>query len=84
MPNHGFPLSVELDLPDLIREHDFIYESGTLLVLYTNGIIEHGHNIDEAQQRLLRAARDAVGAKASEPARVHRRERIARRPDATS
>jgi phosphoserine phosphatase RsbU/P len=38
MPNHGFPLGVELNLPDLIREHEFIYESGTLLVLYTDGL----------------------------------------------
>ena len=69
MPNHGFPLGVELNLPDLIREHEFIYESGTLLVLYTDGLIEFSHDFDEGEQRLLRAARDAVEAKAPNPAR---------------
>jgi serine phosphatase RsbU (regulator of sigma subunit) len=41
MPNHGFPLGVEIDLPDLIKEHEFTYESGSLLVLYTDGLIEY-------------------------------------------
>jgi serine phosphatase RsbU (regulator of sigma subunit) len=31
MPNLGFPLGVELNLPDLVREHSFIYELDTLL-----------------------------------------------------
>lgn len=29
MPNHGFPLGVELNLPDLIREHEFSTSPGT-------------------------------------------------------
>jgi serine phosphatase RsbU (regulator of sigma subunit) len=69
MPNHGFPLGVELNLPDLIREHEFIYESGTLLVLYTDGLIEFSHDVAEGQARLLRAARDAVNAKVEHPAK---------------
>ena len=69
MPNHGFPLGVELNLPDLIREHEFVYESGTLLVLYTDGLIEFSHDVEEGEARLLRAAHDAVSAKARNPAK---------------
>jgi serine phosphatase RsbU (regulator of sigma subunit) len=64
MPDHGFPLGVELNLPDLIKEHEFIYESGSLFVLYTDGIIEFSHNVEDGEARLLRAAGDAVNAKA--------------------
>jgi serine phosphatase RsbU (regulator of sigma subunit) len=69
MPNHGFPLGVELNLPDLIREHEFLYESGSLLVLYTDGLIEFSHDVEEGEARLLKAARDAVAAKVPNPAR---------------
>jgi serine phosphatase RsbU (regulator of sigma subunit) len=69
MPNHGFPLGVEINLPDLIREHEFFYESGTLLVLYTDGLIEFNHNDLEGEARLLKAARDAIEAKPALPAR---------------
>jgi serine phosphatase RsbU (regulator of sigma subunit) len=68
MPNHGFPLGVELNLPDLIREHAFIYEPGTLLVLYTDGLIEFGHELGGGEARLLRGARDAVEARTKHPA----------------
>jgi len=47
MPNHGFALGVEPDLPDLIREHAFTYEPGMLLVLYTDGLIEFNHDAGE-------------------------------------
>ncbi len=69
MPNHGFPLGVELNLPDLIREHEFIYESGALLVLYTDGLIEFSHDVEKGEARLLEAARGAVDTKAEHPAR---------------
>ena len=69
MPNHGFPLGVEINLPDLIKEHEFTYESGSLLVLYTDGLIEYSHDIQDGEARLLRAARDAVTTKANNPAR---------------
>jgi phosphoserine phosphatase RsbU/P len=69
MPNHGFPLGVELNLPDLIKEHVFDYEAGTLLVLYTDGLIEFSHDVDEGEARLLRAARDAVESRPPSPAR---------------
>jgi serine phosphatase RsbU (regulator of sigma subunit) len=69
MPNHGFPLGVEVNLPDLIREHEFTYESGSLLVLYTDGLIEFSHDVAEGEARLLKAARDAVTAQVEHPAR---------------
>jgi serine phosphatase RsbU (regulator of sigma subunit) len=69
MPNHGFPLGVEINLPDLIKEHEFIYESGSLLVLYTDGLIEYSHDAQQGEARLLRAARDAVTTKAQYPAK---------------
>jgi serine phosphatase RsbU (regulator of sigma subunit) len=69
LPNHGFPLGVEINLPDLIKEHEFIYESGDLLVLYTDGLIEYSHDADEGEVRLLRAAHDAVTTKAESPAK---------------
>jgi serine phosphatase RsbU (regulator of sigma subunit) len=68
LPNHGFPLGVEVDLPDRIREHDFIYEPGTLLVLYTDGLIEFSHDAEDGEARLLTASRDALTAKAANPA----------------
>jgi serine phosphatase RsbU (regulator of sigma subunit) len=68
-PNHGFPLGVEVNLPDLIREHSFVYEPGTLLVLYTDGLIESNHDADEGEAQLLKASRDAVETKAPNPAR---------------
>lgn len=69
MPNHGFPLGVELNLPDLIRAHKFQYEKGALLVLYTDGLIEFSHDSEEGEARLLSAARDAVESEAQKPAR---------------
>jgi serine phosphatase RsbU (regulator of sigma subunit) len=69
MPNHGFPLGVEIDLPNLIREHSFVYEPGTLLVLYTDGLIESDHNAAEGEAKLLKASRDAVETEAPNPAR---------------
>lgn len=69
LPNHGFPLGVELELPDLIREHTFTYESGSLLVLYTDGIIEFTHDVDDGEAKLLRAARDAVEKRSRHPAK---------------
>jgi serine phosphatase RsbU (regulator of sigma subunit) len=69
MPNHGFPLGVEVNLPDLIREHEFVYEPGMLLVLYTDGLIELNHDVEEGEVKLLSAARAAVDAKVERPAK---------------
>jgi len=69
MPNHGFALGVEINMPDLIKEHEFTIESGSLLVLYTDGVIEYSHDIQQGEARLLRAARDAVTTNSEHPAR---------------
>ena len=39
-----------------------------LLILYTDGLIESNHNVDEGEARLLWAARAAVEAQAANPA----------------
>jgi len=69
LENHGFPLGVELNLPDLIREHSFTYEPGSLLVLYTDGTIESSHDIEEGEARLLEASRDALVENTKRPAK---------------
>jgi serine phosphatase RsbU (regulator of sigma subunit) len=69
LPNHGFPLGVELNLPDLIREHSFTYEPGSLLVLYTDGTIESSHDLEEGETRLLAASRAALIENAKSPAK---------------
>lgn len=68
LPNHGFALGVEVDMPELIREHEFTYESGTLLVMYTDGLIEFDRDADEGMASLLLAIRKAVDSKATHPA----------------
>ena len=45
------------------------YESGSLLVLYTDGLIEYSHDTQEGEVRLLRAARGALATKAPNPAK---------------
>jgi serine phosphatase RsbU (regulator of sigma subunit) len=69
MPNHGFPLGVEANMPDLIREHEFTYNSGMMLVLYTDGLIEFNHDVEVGEARLLIAIRAALDSAAPEPAR---------------
>lgn len=69
MPNHGFPLDVEINLPNLIKEHEFSYECGSMLILYTDGLIESSHDIQNGEARLLRSVRDAVTAEARNPAK---------------
>jgi serine phosphatase RsbU (regulator of sigma subunit) len=69
MPNHGFALGVEENMPDLIREHAFTFTSGMLLVLYTDGLIEFSHDTNEGEARLLRAADEAVNSRSAHPAR---------------
>ncbi len=69
LPNHGFPLGVEVNLPDLIREHEVVYEPNSLLVFYTDGLIESNHDVEAGETRLLIAARDALIEAATRPAR---------------
>ena len=69
MPNHGFPLGVERDMPDLLLEHTFTYQPGSLFVLYTDGLIEFNRDDAEGSRRLLLAAREAVETHSVRPAR---------------
>jgi PAS domain S-box-containing protein len=69
LPNHGFPLGVEEVMPPLIRTHEISYDPGSMMVLYTDGLIEFTYDIFDGEKRLLRAATDAVSAKAEHPAR---------------
>lgn len=69
LPNHGFPLGVELDMPPRIKEHEFAYETGSTMFLYTDGLIELGHDLFEGEKRLLAAAAQAVKFKAAQPAK---------------
>jgi len=68
LPNHGFPLGVEEHMPDRIKTHSFTYESGSTLVLYTDGLIEFNHDIDAGERRLLAAAAESVRCQAEHPA----------------
>jgi serine phosphatase RsbU (regulator of sigma subunit) len=68
LPNHGFPLGVEINLPDLIRQHEYFYDSETLLVLYTDGLVEFSHDPAQGEARLMRAAGAAVDVRAKNPA----------------
>jgi len=67
LPNHGFPLGVEEHMP-LCRTHEFPYESGSMIVLYTDGLIEFTRDLAEGEARLLNAAAEALKRKAEHPA----------------
>lgn len=69
LPNHGFPLGVEEHMPARIEAHGFAYESGSTMVLYTDGIIEFGHDMVKGETRLLAAAAEAVRCRATHPAK---------------
>jgi len=69
LPNHGFPLGVEEHMPPRIKTHEFSYESGSTMVLYTDGLIEFSHDMLEGEARLLRAATESVRRKAANPAK---------------
>ena len=68
LPNHGFPLGVELHMPPRIETHELAYEPGSTMVLYTDGLIEFDHDLIEGEKRLLAAAAEAVRCKAARPA----------------
>jgi len=68
LPNHGFPLGVEVNMPARIKTHEFEYESGSTMVLYTDGLIEFNHDMSEGEARLLRAADESVRQQAPNPA----------------
>lgn len=68
LPNHGFPLGVELQMPPRIQTHEFEYESGSTFILYTDGLIEFSHDPADGEARLLHAAAESVRRKAKHPA----------------
>jgi PAS domain S-box-containing protein len=67
LPNHGFPLGVEEPMPPC-KTHEFTYESGSMLVLYTDGLIEFGRDLFDGEARLLIAAAASLRCKAQNPA----------------
>ena len=68
LPNHGFPLGVEEHMPPRIKTHEFAYESGSTMVLYTDGLIEFDHDLIDGEVRLLAAAAESVRSGAERPA----------------
>jgi len=69
LPNHGFPLGVEEHMPPRIKTHEFTYEPGSMMVLYTDGLIEFDHDMVDGEDRLLAAAGESLRCKAEHPAR---------------
>ncbi|MHB8442408.1 MAG: SpoIIE family protein phosphatase [Candidatus Tyrphobacter sp.] len=69
LPNHGFPLGVEVQMPPLINTHEFTYESGSMMVLYTDGLIEFAHDIFDGEHRLLAAAGESTQCNSKQPAK---------------
>jgi len=67
LPNHGFPLGVEENMPPVMT-HEFAYESGSMMVLYTDGLIEFTRDLHEGEARLLKAAAEALTCKTDHPA----------------
>lgn len=68
LPNHGFPLGVEERMPPC-KVHEFSYDQGSILLLYTDGLIEYGRNLLEGEARLIAAASEALRRKPEHPAR---------------
>ncbi|MDQ6943438.1 MAG: SpoIIE family protein phosphatase [Candidatus Eremiobacteraeota bacterium] len=69
LPNHGFPLGVEEHMPPRIKPHEFTYEFGSTMVLYTDGLIEFDHDLIDGEGRLLAAAAESVRCGAAHPAK---------------
>jgi PAS domain S-box-containing protein len=68
LPNRGFPLGVVLEMPPQVDAHEFTYEPGSMLVLYTDGLIEFDHDIFDGEARLLDAVDESIRLKAEYPA----------------
>jgi PAS domain S-box-containing protein len=67
LPNHGFPLGVEENMPPC-KTHEFTFESGSMMVLYTDGLIEFTRDLVEGEARLLSAAAEAITRNVEHPA----------------
>lgn len=50
-----------------VKTHGFNYEPGSMMVLYTDGLIEFGHDLFDGEHRLLAAAAEAVQCKSENP-----------------
>jgi PAS domain S-box-containing protein len=66
LPNHGFPLGVQAELP-LMKTHAFRYERGSMMVLYTDGLVEFARDMEDAEKRLLLVVSDALRCGAERP-----------------
>jgi serine phosphatase RsbU (regulator of sigma subunit) len=67
LPDHGFPLGVEKNLP-LCKTHVVHYELGQMMILYTDGLIEFSRDIFKGEALLLAASAEAVRCKPEHPA----------------
>jgi serine phosphatase RsbU (regulator of sigma subunit) len=61
-------LGVEERMP-LCKMHEFSYDQESLLLLYTDGLIEYGRNLIAGEARLVAAASEALRRKPEHPAR---------------
>jgi serine phosphatase RsbU (regulator of sigma subunit) len=68
LPDHGFPLGVEKELPSCTT-HVIHYGLGSMMVLYTDGLIEFGRDIFEGEARLLVASAESIRCKPEHPAK---------------
>jgi anti-sigma regulatory factor (Ser/Thr protein kinase) len=66
-PNGSLPLGV--DPNELYRTVDLDVRQGTMLVLYTDGVIEFKRDILEGERRLLRAVSDVAASQSASPSR---------------
>ncbi|MFN2527378.1 MAG: PP2C family protein-serine/threonine phosphatase [Candidatus Baltobacteraceae bacterium] len=62
----GLPLGVQSDTK--YRNFSFKAEPGSVLVLYTDGLIEYDHDVLEGERRILEIAREVVRRKVENPA----------------
>lgn len=69
LPNHGFPLGVEEHVLARLKTHEFAYEVGSTMVMYTDGLIEVDRDLFGGEKRLLLACDEAVASGAEFPAK---------------
>ena len=62
----GLPLGVEPD--SAYRTFVLIANHGSLLVLYTDGVLEYDHDIIEGERRMLEAAKNIAAQRVADPA----------------
>jgi len=67
LEHDGMPLGIFADVP--YGSFTTKAHAGTLLVLYTDGVIEHKRDLIEGERRLLEAARNVASRASADPAR---------------